>query len=161
MPFTDTVPAATTARAPYLAVHDPHRRTTVLADADRTGGALGLVIQDLRAHEVGAWRRHAVADVAYLVLEGDVEFRVGHQLLAAAPLSLVLTPRGAAHCYRAHTDARLALLAVPAGVERFVEGSARAVGGDAALVLALAQEHRVELLPEFLPEPTPTREDLP
>jgi quercetin dioxygenase-like cupin family protein len=145
--ITDTT-AGNPADEPYLDEHDPQRRTTVLADAGRTGGALGVAVCDLRLGDTRAWCRHTGEDVAYLVLEGDVEFRVTNHVWTARPLGLVFAPRHAAHGYRALSDARIVVLAVPAGLERFIESSAAA--GDAALLLALAQEHRVEVLPDLL-----------
>jgi quercetin dioxygenase-like cupin family protein len=146
--MTTTATAESPAGAPYLAEHDPQRGITVLADAGRTDGALGVVVRDLRAGETRARYRHAAEDVAYLVLEGEVELRVGDRAWTVRPLSLVLSPRGTAHCYRALTDARIVLLAVPGGVERFFESSDVV---DGALLLALAQEHRVDVVPDFLP----------
>lgn len=148
MQITDTE-AGRAAVEPYLAQHDQQAAITVLADAGRTGGALGVVVLDLRAGDTCAWYRHTGEEVAYLVLDGRVEFRLGGEAWAASPVSLVLVPRCTAHCYRALTEARLLLLAVPAGLERFVASSG-AAAVDAALLLALAQEHRVEVLPDLL-----------
>jgi quercetin dioxygenase-like cupin family protein len=145
---TTNTTAGDSADEPYLDAHDPRRGTTVLADAGRTRGAFGVAVCDLRVGDARSWCRHTGEDVAYLVVEGDVEFRVADHVWTVQPVSLVFAPRHAAHCYRALTDARVVVLAVPAGLERFVETSTAA--GDAALLLALAQEHRVEVLPDLL-----------
>ena len=135
---------------PYLASHDPQRVVTVLADAPRTGGAMCVVVRDLVAGELHGWCRHTAEDVGYLVVDGTVELRVDDQVLTAEPVSLAFVPRGTPHGYRALTDARVVVLALPAGLERFLESSGPAAAVDAALLLALAQEHHVEMLPDFL-----------
>ena len=162
MPTVDTM-TETPAGEPYLATHDPGRRTTVLADDRRTRGALGVVVRDLRRGDDVAWLRHPGQDLAYLVLDGDVEFRVDDRRWTARPVSLLLSPRGAAHCYRALTDARVALLLAPAGAEHVLEHAGPPSDVDAALLLPLAQEHRLDVIPDFLPVPhdTDLRKDLP
>ena len=168
--YQDVAAGGVTRRAgePYLASHDPDRRTTVLADAPRTGGVLGVVVRDLRVGDGHGPDRHTAQDVAWLVLDGDIAFHVGDLHRTAGPLSLVHVPRGTAYRYRSLTDARLVLPTVPAGVERFVELTGRGTEVDAALVLAVAQEHRTEVLADFLPPSpdlssptTPSPQELP
>jgi quercetin dioxygenase-like cupin family protein len=139
---------AGSAPAPYLARHDPLGRTTVLADAVRTGGRLGVVSSTLTAGSGRSRLRFAEADVAYLVVDGTVEVQVDSHAWTLQALGLVHCPRGTAHSLRARTDSRLVVVTVPAGVEPFV---AACDDADPALLLALAQEHHVDVLPDFLP----------
>jgi hypothetical protein len=73
---------------------------------------------------------------------------VGTRTWTVDGIGLVHCPRGTAHCLRAVTATRLVAVATPAGVEPFL---AACDDADPALLLALAQEHRVDVLPDFLP----------
>lgn len=143
MPLT----AAGSGPEPYLARDEPSGGITVLADASRTAGAMAVVTTVLSAGSSRSWMRFLDADLAYLVLDGAVEVHVGAQSWVAEPFSLFHCPRGTAHCLKASAASRVAVLATPAGVEGFLIACDT---NDAALLLALAQEHRVEVLPDFL-----------
>jgi quercetin dioxygenase-like cupin family protein len=134
---------------PYLAVHDGP--TSVLADAGRTGGRLSLVVHDLAAGDTGPWQRVAEVDVGYLVLAGRLEVRLPDRCWVVDPLALVSCPRGTSHRVTALTAARVAVLATPGDIEPFLVHGAALAAADPALFLALAQEHRVEVLPDLLP----------
>ena len=86
---TDNATATSSAGAPYLARHEPQQLISVLADAGRTSGALGIVACDLQAGERHGWYRHATEDVGFLVLDGTVELRCAEQTWVATPVSLV------------------------------------------------------------------------
>lgn len=64
---------------------------------------------------------HSREDEAFHILEGTVVFVVGGREISAGPGDFVHAPRDIPHLYqnRSSTPARMTVLAVPAGVERF------------------------------------------
>lgn len=68
---------------------------------------------------------HHHDDEMFVVLDGDVRFRLGDDIVEASAGSLVYGPREAGHSFIADTDARLLLLFAPAGTERFFREAGR------------------------------------
>jgi mannose-6-phosphate isomerase-like protein (cupin superfamily) len=137
------------AAEPYLARYSAGM--PVLADAARTGGRSAVVVRDLASGATWPWQRAADADLGYLVLAGCLEVRLADRVEVAEPIALAHCPAGTAHRIRALTAVRLAVLVTPGGLEPFLVHGLPAAAADPALFLALAQEHRVEVLPDLLP----------
>jgi mannose-6-phosphate isomerase-like protein (cupin superfamily) len=94
--------------------------TRLLAGAASTAGALGA--WDWRGSTAGnpPLHVHQREDEAFSVLEGRVIFEVGGTRLAASVGDFVFAPRGLPHRFAVDSDeARLLVLVVPGGFERF------------------------------------------
>jgi quercetin dioxygenase-like cupin family protein len=66
---------------------------------------------------------HRREDETFYVVEGEIEFRLGDDVIAGGVGDFVNVPRDTVHCFRnAGTDmARLIVTFSPAGIERFFE----------------------------------------
>jgi quercetin dioxygenase-like cupin family protein len=66
---------------------------------------------------------HTREDETFYLLEGEIEFLLGEQLIVAGPGDFVNVPRGTVHRFQnTGTDsARLVLTFTPAGIERWFE----------------------------------------
>ena len=63
---------------------------------------------------------HHREDEAWYVLDGQMTFHVGGQVLVAGPGSFAFAPRGIAHAFTVDVEpTRVLILAAPAGFERF------------------------------------------
>src|SRR4051794_7097816 len=69
---------------------------------------------------------HTDLDEAVYVLEGEVRWRLGEELLAGPSASLVFIPRGLAHCFQntGTEPATMLITFTPAGMEGFFERQA-------------------------------------
>jgi quercetin dioxygenase-like cupin family protein len=129
----------------------PSTGDSTLVAAERTGGRLAVLVRDLAPGHEPPLRRHAVEDLVYVVLEGEVVLEGPDGASTAGPDAVLHVPPATAHRCRAITAARVLVLAVPGGAEPLLLHEGRLAEEDPALLLALAQEHRVELLPGLLP----------
>ena len=66
---------------------------------------------------------HSREDETFYLLEGEIEFRLGDDVVAAGPGDFVNVPRGTVHCFHnaGTATARMILTFTPAGMERFFE----------------------------------------
>ena len=115
------------------------------------GGRAAVVVRDLAAGTGVPWRRHTEEDLVHVVLEGEVVLETAEGAWTGVPHAVLHVPPGVAHRYRAVTRSRLLVVVLPAGAEQLLLHEERLAVEDPALLLALAQEHRVELLPGLLP----------
>lgn len=93
-------------------------RMTVVATGADTGGAYGLMIQEARRGFSPPLHLHHHEDDAYLVLEGELTFRLDGADRRVGRGEHVFLPRGLAHTFRVDSDtARWIELVTPAGVE--------------------------------------------
>ena len=76
---------------------------------------------------------HANEDEAWYVLEGELRFKLGDGLRAAPAGAFVFVPRGTPHCFQnvAEQSARILVMFVPSGMERFFEEFASLSAPDA------------------------------
>ncbi|MDR7363304.1 quercetin dioxygenase-like cupin family protein [Marmoricola bigeumensis] len=123
----------------------------LLVSGDRTQGRLAVLVRELAAGAEVPPRRHTDDDVVYVVLEGEVAVAGadGEQVVGAS--AVLHVPPGTSHRYRALTDSVVLVLVAPAGAEHLLLHEDRLAAEDPGLLLALAQEHRVALLPGLLP----------
>jgi mannose-6-phosphate isomerase-like protein (cupin superfamily) len=96
--------------------------TRVIATAEQTGGAFGLIEHVIPAGEASPWHVHHAEDEAFYVVEGQMTFLCGDQRVQAGPGTFVYGPRGIPHGFRAEGEhpARLLLQCTPGGFEHFV-----------------------------------------
>ena len=96
--------------------------TRVLATAEQTGGAFGLIEHVIPAGDESPWHVHHAEDEAFYVVEGRMIFLCGDQKVQAGPGTFVYGPREIPHGFRVDgtEPARLLLQCTPGGFERFV-----------------------------------------
>jgi len=122
------VDASASNPAPYLVAHDEGEAIwflgtlmTVKATSATTGGAFGLIEQELPSGFATPRHIHHREDEPFFVLEGEVTFQCGERMLVAGPGAFVFLPRGIAHGFQVTSDtpARLLQFNFPAGIEQF------------------------------------------
>jgi quercetin dioxygenase-like cupin family protein len=66
---------------------------------------------------------HSREDETFYLLEGEIEFRLGEDVVTAGPGDFVNVPKGTVHCFHnaGTATARMILTFTPAGMERFFE----------------------------------------
>jgi mannose-6-phosphate isomerase-like protein (cupin superfamily) len=96
-------------------------RMTVLATAETTSGALGLIDALVPPGFSPPLHVHSREDELMYVIEGDVTFQVGDQRFQAGPGCLTFLPKGVPHTFRVAGDqpARMLELVLPGGFEHF------------------------------------------
>jgi quercetin dioxygenase-like cupin family protein len=93
---------------------------TVLAGAEQTGGAFGLMESVFARGAEPPPHVHHREDESFFVLEGDLTVRVGDDIFSAAPGSFVFCPRDVPHLLTLHSEQVRALtLVTPGGLESF------------------------------------------
>lgn len=157
MSATDGVPAQ-----PYVIVPNAGESIwflgtlmTVKATGDTTGGAFGLIEQELPPGFATPTHIHHNEDEPFYILQGEVTFQCGERTLVAEAGSLVYLPRGIAHGFQvtSETPARLLQFNFPAGVERFfIEAGEPAQDGvqpgppDFGRMMSLAAKYHMDIL---------------
>jgi quercetin dioxygenase-like cupin family protein len=122
-------PSRTNARALHRPVDTgpaywgPGDHYTFLVTGEETGGAY-FVMEALVPPGGGPPPHvHRREDETFYVVEGEIEFKLGEEVIAAGPGDFVNVPKGTVHRFHnAGTEtARLILTFTPAGIERFFE----------------------------------------
>ena len=106
-------------------------RMSLLASAETTGGALGLIEGVFPPGFSPPLHVHSHEDEPMYVIEGQVTFQVGDQRFEAGPGSFVFLPKDVPHTFVVEGDApaRILELTLPGGFERFhIEGGRPAEG---------------------------------
>jgi mannose-6-phosphate isomerase-like protein (cupin superfamily) len=106
-------------------------RMAVLATAETTAGALGLVEQLVPAGFSPPLHVHSREDELFYVIDGRVTCLVGDRRFEAGPGSFVFLPRDIPHSFVVEGDApaRILELVLPGGLERFHVEAGRPVEG--------------------------------
>jgi len=92
----------------------------VLAGADQTGGAFGLMESVMAKGDEPPPHVHHREDESFFVLEGDLTVRVGDDVFSASPGAFVFCPRDVPHLLTLHSEQVRALtLVTPGGLEAF------------------------------------------
>jgi mannose-6-phosphate isomerase-like protein (cupin superfamily) len=126
--------------------------TQVLATAEQTNGAFGLVEHVIPAGDESPWHVHHAEDEAFYLVEGEMTFLCGDRSVRAGPGSFVYGPRGVPHGFRVEGDqpARLLLLCAPGGFERFIidlsEPAPPDGPPDMEHMIALAAQYNIDIL---------------
>lgn len=93
---------------------------TVKLMAGQSGGALGLVEWEETRGSGPPLHVHSREDEGYYVLEGEVTFFVGDEVVFAPRGTFLFAPRGVPHSWRVESEAAAALqMIVPGGFESF------------------------------------------
>ena len=92
----------------------------MLAGAEQTGGAFGLMEGVIRRGAEPPPHVHHREDESFFVLDGSLRLRVGDDRFSATPGSFVFCPRDVPHLLTLETDeVRLLTLVTPGGLESF------------------------------------------
>ncbi|MFA9272756.1 MAG: cupin domain-containing protein [Baekduiaceae bacterium] len=93
---------------------------------EQTGGRLTALENTIAPGDGPPVHVHEAQDEIWLVLEGELEFRIGEEEADAPTGTFVYVPRGVPHAFRnpGDTPARLLVLFTPAGMERFFDAFA-------------------------------------
>lgn len=139
---------------------------TIRASADTTAGRVSVIEHLSPAGSGSPLHVHSREDEWFYVIEGELTFWVGGQVIEAPAGSFVYGPRGIAHTFVVSSDApaRFLLVTEPGGFDRFV----RAAGEPAQsltippppdeppsldAMVALAADHGIEIIgPPGLPD---------
>lgn len=123
---------------------------TFLARGEQTGGRLTALENEIAPGEGPPLHRHAHEDESWLVIEGELRFRIGDEISAAPAGTFVFVPRGVAHCFQnvGSGPARILVVFTPSGMERFFDRFARLGEGEdpAAAFGAIGAEVGMEVL---------------
>jgi quercetin dioxygenase-like cupin family protein len=97
-------------------------RTWTLATSAQTGGALGVIEQEIEPGFGSPYHVHRHEDEAFYVLEGEIRFFSEGQTWVAGPGGFAFLPRGIPHGFRVEgsATARVVLLVTPGGFDGFV-----------------------------------------
>jgi quercetin dioxygenase-like cupin family protein len=126
--------------------------TRVLATAEQTGGAFGLIEHVIPAGDESPWHVHHAEDESFYVVEGHMTFLCGEQRVQAGPGTFVYGPREIPHGFRVEgtEPAMMLLQCTPGGFEHFViemSESAPPTGPpDMERLMALATKYDIEIL---------------
>jgi len=129
----------------------------VKATAETTNGGFGLIENLMPAGFASPYHLHHDEDEAFYVIEGEVTFFLDGQKSKAGPGAFVFGPRGIPHGFKVegNTPARILLIAVPGGFEKFVlemgEPATAAVlpppaPPDMAKLMTLAAKYHIDIL---------------
>ena len=94
---------------------------TVLLRSEQTAGVVSVVELASQAGFAGPPLHHHDFDEAFYVMEGELTFQLGEQMLTRAAGELAFAPRNVPHTYANHSGApaRALLICTPAGFERY------------------------------------------
>ena len=98
-------------------------RCTIKASGEDTGGAYALIEMFLPPSGGPPPHLHEREEESFYILEGTLLFQVGDESLTAGAGAYVKTPRGVRHALKnaGTTPARVLVLVIPAGIEKFFE----------------------------------------
>jgi mannose-6-phosphate isomerase-like protein (cupin superfamily) len=101
-------------------------QSSVLLRSEETGGAIGAIQNTVQGGWEGPPLHHHVFDEVFYVLDGELTFQLGDELVTAGRGAFVFAPGGAVHTLanRSGAPARYLLLCTPAGFERRFEPDA-------------------------------------
>jgi quercetin dioxygenase-like cupin family protein len=130
----------------YIAGLDPDEPFAVLADAARTGGALGIVVCTWRAGQTPPPHSMPRTDQVLLVLAGACVLTVDGDERPAGIGDLAYVPRGSAVAVRV-TDGpcRVLIVLTPAGPEAYLATASALPGMNSTTLISLAADHGVVL----------------
>lgn len=141
----------------YSAVGDVYR---ILATGEQTSGAYALCEARVLPGGGPPPHLHRREDESFFVLEGEITFTVDGRKVVATAGSFLQAPRNLPHAFKneGSVPARLLILAVPAGFEKFLAEFAQPVSAfdsaplpvtDAEIrkLLTVAPEYGIEILP--------------
>jgi quercetin dioxygenase-like cupin family protein len=111
----------------------PGDHYTFLVTGEETGGAYFAMEALVPPGGGPPPHIHTREDETFYVLDGEIEFLLGEELVTAGPGDFVNIPRGLVHRFRnaGSETARLILTFTPAGIEKFFEETLERAPNDA------------------------------
>jgi quercetin dioxygenase-like cupin family protein len=141
----------------FSAVGDKY---VILATGEQTGGAYCLADATVPAGGGPPPHYHTREEESFYVTEGEITFTVDGRTVAGTPGTFVQIPRGTPHAFKNTTakPARMLILCVPAGFERFMAEFATELPsadappippqpGEIEKLLAVAPRYGIVMLP--------------
>jgi quercetin dioxygenase-like cupin family protein len=103
---------------------------TIKVTAAQTRGSFGLIESHERKGDAPPLHVHQTEDEAYYIIEGELTFFIGDEVISAATGTLVFAPRRIPHTYRVDSaTSRILVINVPGGWEKFfTQAGVSAVG---------------------------------
>ena len=133
---------------PFSSSSGPDDPFAVLADAARTGCALGIVVSTWTAGREPPPHSMPSTDQAFVLLAGRCVLTIDGAAFPAGPEDLVFAPRGSRISARVvGKSCRVLCVVVPAGAETYLATASALPGINPATLLALAADHGVRLHP--------------
>lgn len=124
--------------------------TIIKARTEDTGGAFTFLENLVAPLQGPPLHVHAREDEAWYVVDGHFRFRADAALLDAPAGSFVFVPRGTHHCFQniGAENARILVLFVPSGMERFFEEHAALPPGpvDPEVYRAIARRSGIDVV---------------
>ena len=119
--------------------------TEMLATADQTGGAIGIVRQNIAPNGGPPAHTHGGEDEFLYIESGTFKVRLGDKVMDAPAHSLVFVPRGTAHAFtNTGKDAGVVLVGItPGGFEKMFQ---ERQGVDAKKNAELMKAHKMEIV---------------
>jgi quercetin dioxygenase-like cupin family protein len=124
----------------------------VLLRSEDSGGRVALTDNGVPARAAGPPLHHHDFDEAFVVLEGEVTFALGDELVTRRAGEIAFAPRGVPHTFanQSGADARQVIVITPAGFERYFDRiAANAAGVDPPPSAALGWPEVVKVGPQI------------
>ena len=111
---------------------------TFKARAERTGGRLTVVENEIAPGDGPPLHVHADEDEAWWIIEGELRFRLGEEEARAPAGTFVWVPRTVPHAFQcvSTAPARILVLFTPSGMERFFDAWSQLPPGPEAFAQA-------------------------
>ncbi|MGW6746146.1 cupin domain-containing protein [Streptomyces sp. NPDC055025] len=95
---------------------------TIKLTAGQTGGSLGFIEASVPPGAGPEAHAHGTEDETFYLLDGELEFLNGDEIISAGPGDLVFIPHGNRHRFKNISDrtARMIFFFAPGGVENFL-----------------------------------------
>ena len=118
----------------------PPVRPAVLLRAEESGGRVSVVANTVPAGAAGPFLHTHDFDEAFAVLDGELVFQLGDELVTVRGGEVAFAPRGVPHTFTNSSDsaARIAIVCTPAGFERYFARLAAERAGEEPPAWALA-----------------------
>jgi quercetin dioxygenase-like cupin family protein len=126
---------------------------SVMLGGEQTGGTLTVMFDVTPPGGGPPPHVHRQEDELFLVAEGRISYFIEGEWTEVGVGGVVYLPRGTVHCYRnvGTTPSRHWILTTPSGFERFfarcADEFANPGGPDMERIVAIHQDHGIELLP--------------
>ncbi|MDX1417684.1 MAG: cupin domain-containing protein [Candidatus Promineifilaceae bacterium] len=129
----------------------PGETITILLSCEETGGSFAMCMDENAPGGGSPLHIHRREDETFHVLEGVIEFQVGHEKHVLTAGDSVFAPRGIPHAFRnvGKGNSRTLFLITPAGLEDFfveVEPLLSGSEPDMAAVFSIAERYGIELM---------------
>jgi quercetin dioxygenase-like cupin family protein len=118
----------------------PPVRPAVLLRAEESGGRVSVVANTVPAGAAGPYLHTHDFDEAFAILDGELVFQLGDELVTVRGGDVAFAPRGVPHTFtnRSEGAARIAIVCTPAGFERHFARLAAERAGEEPPAWALA-----------------------